>query len=156
MKSLFLLMMVTLIGICSCSEKKMDDMVKNAEEKLESSKINLSKSGIALIANGIEAYYRDNGFTYPSTEQGLRALFRKPTTEPVPHNWNGPYGLVKKRTLNDPWNNEYQYRSPGIYNETSYDLYSMGPNGVGMQHCPVGSGGGQPPPIGSQLVPSPP
>ncbi len=31
--------------------------------------------------------------------------------------------------LKDPWGNEYQYKNPGEFNEDSYDLYSMGPDG---------------------------
>jgi general secretion pathway protein G len=31
--------------------------------------------------------------------------------------------------LVDPWGNYYRYRSPGVENQTSFDLWSYGPNG---------------------------
>jgi general secretion pathway protein G len=32
--------------------------------------------------------------------------------------------------LKDPWGNPFEYRSPGQFNEDSYDLWSRGPDGV--------------------------
>lgn len=69
--------------------------------------------------------YRVNMGRYPSTEEGLEALVKRPSDEAV--NWRGPY--VKK--LNpDPWGTSYQYRYPGERNKGGYDLWSYGPDGV--------------------------
>lgn len=34
------------------------------------------------------------------------------------------------QALRDPWNNPYQYRSPGVHNASWFDLWSMGADGV--------------------------
>ena len=57
---------------------------------------------------------------YPTTEQGLEALWRAP--RPIPQNWSGPY--IKNENFLDPWGNSYVYRYPGI--RSDYDLYSRG------------------------------
>jgi general secretion pathway protein G len=80
------------------------------------------------IAVALDLYELDNGM-YPTTEQGLRALISKPTSSPIPPNWNGPY-LKKRKLPKDPWKRDYIYISPGIHNVEDYDLYSYGPDGV--------------------------
>ena len=62
---------------------------------------------------------------YPTTEQGLEALWRAPS--PIPQNWTGPY--IQSQTFVDPWNNPYVYRSPGTHEGYDYDLYSLGKDG---------------------------
>lgn len=74
------------------------------------------------IPTALKLYELDNGY-FPSTEQGLEALFSKPSMPPVPQNWNGPY--LEKKTI-DPWGRPYQYMSPGTHRPHDYDLYSMG------------------------------
>src|SRR5881396_3330353 len=49
-----------------------------------------ARTQIALLGVALDNYRLDNG-TYPTTEQGLDALQEKPTREPVPLNWRGPY-----------------------------------------------------------------
>ena len=80
------------------------------------------------IAIALDLYELDSG-RYPTSEQGLEALIKKPTSSPVPVSWNGPY-LKKRRIPVDPWKREYIYASPGIHNLEDYDLYSYGPDGV--------------------------
>ncbi|HNX69510.1 MAG TPA: type II secretion system major pseudopilin GspG [Candidatus Omnitrophota bacterium] len=74
------------------------------------------------IPTALKLYELDNGFL-PTTAQGLQALFQKPTSAPIPENWNGPY--LEKPPL-DPWGHPYQYQSPGVHRPHDYDLYSMG------------------------------
>lgn len=78
------------------------------------------------IGPALEMYELDNG-RYPSTEQGLDALIRKPTSSPIPTNWNEK-GYLKRKPV-DPWGHEYKYLCPGTHNN-DYDLYSLGPDGV--------------------------
>jgi general secretion pathway protein G len=80
------------------------------------------------LAQALDAYQMDNGF-YPTTEQGLTALWVKPLSAPVPAYWNGPY-LKKKTVPLDPWQNPYVYQAPGTHNQEAYDLFSRGPDGV--------------------------
>jgi len=71
-------------------------------------------------------YELDNG-SFPTTEQGLAALVKKPTSPPVPANWKGSY---TRKVPKDPWGNPYVYVSPGVHNVGDYDLSSYGPDGV--------------------------
>jgi len=76
----------------------------------------------ANIASALDLYELDNG-SYPTTEEGLNALFVKPANA---LNWRGPY--LKKRPK-DPWGNPYVYRCPASHG-IDYDLYSYGKDGV--------------------------
>jgi general secretion pathway protein G len=64
---------------------------------------------------------------YPTTSEGLQALFKKPADIPE-KNWKGPY-VEKESELKDQWGHEYIYRCPGVHNKNGYDLYSVGPDG---------------------------
>jgi len=92
----------------------------------EEAKIKVAKSDIdANLATALKLYELDNG-SFPSTAQGLEALRVKPSTNPLPQNWNGPY--VEKEPL-DPWGNPYIYASPGEH-RADYDLSSKGKDGT--------------------------
>ncbi|MCD4779200.1 MAG: type II secretion system major pseudopilin GspG [Candidatus Omnitrophica bacterium] len=75
----------------------------------------------ANIPTALKLYELDNG-VFPTTEQGLSALWTKPSSSPVPTNWNGPYLDQKPK---DPWGNAYIYASPGV-NHPFFDLSSQG------------------------------
>ena len=77
----------------------------------------------AHLATAFKLYELDNG-NFPTSDQGLDALFKKPESEPVPTNWNGPY--VEKRPV-DPWGRPYVYLAPGEH-RSDYDLSSKGKN----------------------------
>ena len=62
---------------------------------------------------------------YPSTEEGLQALWRAPSQVTV--NWDGPY--TKTPITDDPWGNPYVYRYPGTHYGYDYDLMSYGKDG---------------------------
>ena len=82
----------------------------------------IDKLGLAL-----DIYANHNG-AYPSTEQGLKALWEKPIISPVPGNWQGPY--LDKPILEDSWDNDYVYIYPGRRNKHDYDLLSYGKDGI--------------------------
>jgi len=82
-------------------------------------------SDLATLGNVLDTYYMQNN-DYPSTDQGLKALLEKPTTNPIPKNWNGPY---LKKVPKDPWDREYKYKCPGEHNPDEYDLWSAGKDG---------------------------
>ena len=58
----------------------------------------------------------------------LKELFERPPDLP-PSRWDGPY-LSTPDLLNDAWGRPYHYLCPGKYNKDSYDLWSVGPDGV--------------------------
>lgn len=82
------------------------------------SEVQTAKAQIDSIGKALDQYRLDTG-RYPSTEQGLAALFARPANEPK---WSGPY--MKKAVPPDPWGKPYQYKSPGEHGE--YDVISFG------------------------------
>jgi len=68
--------------------------------------------------------YRISVGDYPTSAEGLNALLTAPANKA--ERWTGPY-LESKVPL-DPWGEPYQYRSPGVKNKASYDLWSKGPD----------------------------
>jgi general secretion pathway protein G len=86
-----------------------------------------AKAQIRSIESALKLFKLDNGF-YPSTEQGLEALVRPPTTGRIPEHFREGGYLEKGRVPNDPWGRPYVYISPGIHN-SDYDLKSLGADG---------------------------
>lgn len=70
-----------------------------------------AKNQIRIFSMAVNSYFLDCG-VYPSTEQGLDALVEKPTLEPVPDAWDGPY-LDKIEIPPDSWGNHFEYANPG-------------------------------------------
>jgi len=85
-----------------------------------------AKSQIEMLGAALDAYRLDNG-RYPTTEQGLAALWQAPTVEPRAANWRGPY--LRKQPPLDPWGHAYIYTAPGPQSGTGYDLLSLGADG---------------------------
>jgi len=83
------------------------------------------RADILAFKEMLAAYQLDNG-TLPTTDQGLKALWSKPTVEPIPPHW---HAQLEEETL-DPWGHSYQYRNPGKRNPDHYDVFSMGPDGL--------------------------
>ncbi len=83
-----------------------------------------ARQDIAAISQALKLYKLDNR-KYPTTEQGLQALVQKPTVAPVPDNWKA--GGYLEKLPKDPWNNPYQYLSPGVHGE--FDVFSFGADG---------------------------
>jgi general secretion pathway protein G len=95
--------------------------------RTEQAKITIAEADInSNIAMALKLYELDNG-NFPTTEQGLNVLLSKPTSNPVPSNWKGPY--LEKKPI-DPWKNSYQYKCLGQHNASTYDLYSLGKDGL--------------------------
>jgi general secretion pathway protein G len=85
-----------------------------------------AKSQVEMLGAALDAYRLDNG-RYPTTEQGLEALWQEPTSDPRPNNWKGPY--LRKPVPKDPWGNAYAYTCPGENSPQGYDLLSYGADG---------------------------
>lgn len=94
----------------------------------DQAKVTAAKIDIQAIATALEMYRLDNSH-YPSTQQGLEALVKRPSGLPAARNWN-PQGYLKSMPI-DPWNTPYQYLNPGVQSvDGTYDLYSLGSDGV--------------------------
>ncbi len=70
--------------------------------------------------------YKLNAGTYPTTQQGLKALQDKPSTTPVPRRWV----QVMNKIPNDPWGAPYSYRFPGKKRANEFEIVSKGPDGM--------------------------
>ena len=98
----------------------------STQEKADQ-KITLTQ--IKNMEQALEFYKVDNR-TYPSTEEGLKALVAKPADEARATNWAGPY--LKETTLPiDPWGNSYRYEYPPTQGKDQDlpNIWSAGPDG---------------------------
>lgn len=81
-----------------------------------------AKIQIHELSGALDLYRLEIG-RYPSSDEGLEALVRKPGDA---KNWNGPY-IKKSEVPKDPWDREYLYRSPGEHGD--FDVWSLGADG---------------------------
>ena len=97
----------------------------------EEAKENLCKAAIGhsgTIASALDKFRFDVG-RYPDTSEGLEALFERPSDiDEDSEMWKGEYLKGALEELRDPWNQEFEYKSPGEFNEKGYDLWSRGPD----------------------------
>lgn len=84
-----------------------------------------TRSQVDTLALALDAYAFDC-LRYPTSEQGLEALWTRPDREPMPKGWSGPY--VTKRPGKDPWGNPYEYAAPGP-SGLPFGIRSLGADG---------------------------
>ncbi len=92
------------------------------------------RADIQAIAMQLKTYETLNLFL-PSSEQGLKALVERPTTQPVPERWKQ---MFEKMPI-DPWGHTYSYRSPGRKNAKGFDLFSLGADGTEGSEDDIGN-----------------
>jgi general secretion pathway protein G len=90
---------------------------------------------IKQLESALTFYQMDNG-RFPTTDQGLQALVEKPSGAPEPRNYRDGGYLQVSSVPKDPWGLDYQYLSPGQHNPRSFDIWTLGADGV-----PGGEGG---------------
>ena len=109
-------------------------IIPNFVGRAEDAKKTQAVIQIREIMKALELYRLDNG-SYPSTEQGLKALVEKPTGE-----------RYMDKVPVDPWKHEFVYVCPGEdhtqnsdslseeeeedTNYLRFDLSSLGPDGI--------------------------
>ncbi len=93
----------------------------------EEAKIKTTGVQIRSLENALDGFKLDNGF-YPTTDQGLDALIKKPETGRIPNKWKEGGYLKPARIPKDPWGGDYHYFSPGSEGR-EYDIISYGPDG---------------------------
>lgn len=87
--------------------------------KVDSSKVITAQTQVKMLKAALQTYRLDNG-SYPTTEQGLKALIAKPADGKY---WRGPY--LDEELPPDPWGNPYFYQF-GVDNFQGFALYSRG------------------------------
>ncbi len=97
--------------------------------RVDDAQISRVQNDIRAIESALQLFRMDN-FRYPTTDEGLAALVERPN-DPNIRNWRAYLSGLPR----DPWDNPYQYVSPGVRN-TDYDIFSYGadarPGGEGM------------------------
>lgn len=113
-----IMVVVVILGILAAI------VVPKVMDRPDSARITKAKQDIRALESALNLYKLDN-FNYPSTDQGLEALVRKPSGNPEPRNWK--QGGYLDRLPKDPWGSDYQYLQPGVRGEI--DLFSFGADG---------------------------
>lgn len=73
---------------------------------IEKARQTSAKNQIEQYSAALQSYFLDCG-TFPTTEQGLFALWEKPDLYPIPEEWNGPY--IERKPSPDPWGTDFEY-----------------------------------------------
>jgi len=111
-----LMVVLVIIGVLAAL------IVPNVLDRTDDARATAAKADINNLMQALKLYKLDNQ-RFPSAEQGLEALVKKPTAGTVPPNWR-PY-LDKLPA--DPWGKPYQYINPGVKGEI--DVFSLGADG---------------------------
>ena len=112
-----ILVVVVIVGILGAI------IVPNLLGRPDQARITAAESDVRSIAVALDLYRLDN-FVYPSTEQGLEALVRKPAGFPEPKNYS-PDAYMKSLPT-DPWGSPYIYERTG----DGFSLFSLGADGA--------------------------
>ena len=111
-----LLVVLVIIGVLAAL------IVPNLLDRTDDARVTAARTDVTNLMQSLKLYKLDNQ-RYPSAEQGLEALVRKPTAGNAPANWR-PY---LDKLPNDPWGQPYQYVNPGVKGEI--DVFSYGADG---------------------------
>ncbi len=112
-----LLLVLVILGILAAI------VVPKFSGRTEQARTTAAASQIATFGTALDAFEVDMGY-YPKGRNGLKELVDTPRDS---LKWKGPY--MKNAIPQDPWDQDYVYECPGKHNPSSYDLYSVGPDG---------------------------
>jgi general secretion pathway protein G len=112
-----ILIVILILGVLAST---IAPRVMNAPDK---AKVATAKNHIISLEQALQLYSLNVG-DYPTTDQGLQALWKAPN--PTPPNWEP---TVQKAMFTDPWGRDYVYMYPGTHEGYPYDLYSRGKDG---------------------------
>jgi len=115
-----LMIVIVIIGILATL------LIPRIMERPEEARRIKGKMDIKTIESALKLYKIDSG-TYPTTEQGLEALVKKPETSPLPKKWREG-GYLEGSVPNDPWGNPFYYTSAGS-DGRDYEIISYGNDG---------------------------
>ncbi len=111
-----LLVVLVIIGVLAAL------IVPNVLGRADEARVTAARTDVGQLMQALKLYKLDNQ-RYPSAEQGLEALVKKPGVGSLPPNWK-PY---LDKLPNDPWGRPYQYLNPGVKGEI--DVFSFGADG---------------------------
>ena len=111
-----LLVVLVIIGVLAAL------IVPNVLNRADEARVTAARTDVSQLMQALKLYKLDNQH-FPSAEQELEALVKKPTVGSLPPNWK-PY---LEKLPNDPWGRPYQYLNPGVKGEI--DIFSFGADG---------------------------
>lgn len=111
-----LMVVLVIIGVLAAL------IVPNVLDRASDARVTAARTDINNLMQALKLYKLDNQ-RFPSNEQGLQALVRKPTAGSLPTNWR-PY---LDKLPQDPWGKPYQYLNPGL--KAEIDVMSFGADG---------------------------
>lgn len=112
-----MLVVLTIIGLLAAV---VGPRVFNMTDK---GRITACRMQMSKFMDALTGYKADTG-AFPTTEQGLQALWQKPENVP---NWAGPY--MEQEIPNDPWGRPYIYKFPGGPFPDAPEIISLGADG---------------------------
>ncbi len=111
-----ILVVLVIIGVLAAL------IAPNVLDRAGEAKVTAARTDVSNLVQALKLYKLDNQ-RYPTAEQGIDALVRKPSTGPIPNNWKPYLDKLPK----DPWGQPYQYANPGLQGEI--DIFSFGADG---------------------------
>jgi general secretion pathway protein G len=99
----------------------------NVMDKPGAAKIAAANLQLKILKTSVQMYGTEQG-AIPSLEQGLDALVKKPTREPVPERYPTDGYLDSLNLPEDPWNRPYIYLVPGRSGK-SFEILTYGSDG---------------------------
>ena len=111
-----LMVVLVIIGVLAAL------IVPNVLDRTDDARATAARTDINNLMQALKLYKLDNQ-RFPSAEQGLEALVRKPSAGAVPPNWRSYLSKLPA----DPWGRPYQYIFPGVKGEI--DVFSLGADG---------------------------
>lgn len=119
---------ITIVGIMAATAVSMlSGNIDDAREKSAAADIDAMSTQLIV--------YEGRAGRPPTTEQGVKALWEKPTSEPLPDRWIALLTEEKK----DPWGQPYKYEYPAKRSKKSYDIWSVGKDGVDGTEDDIGN-----------------
>ena len=110
-----IMVVVVIIGLLAAI------VAPNLIGNIDRAAVTRARADIRTIDNALNLYRLDN-FRYPSSDEGLQALVTNPGEAGAP-NWK----QYLRSVPSDPWNNDYEYASPG--RQGDYEIYTFGADG---------------------------
>ena len=107
-----IMVVVVIIGLLVAA------VAPNFMGQIDTAAINRARTDIRQIETALNLYRLDN-FRYPTTSEGLQALVTNPGEASAP-NWRQQL----ERIPVDPWDQPYQYASPGQRGD--FDVFTYG------------------------------
>lgn len=100
-------------------------VTREVVSRVEKARVGTAKVQMRAFMDALDGFALDNGF-YPSSDQGLDALVRKPSGGRIPERYD-PAAYMPAIPL-DPWSNEYIYSAPSPRGK--YEIVSLGRDGM--------------------------